>query len=187
MEKRRETQKRLIGWWHLHWPRNEEIWQKPKILSVQMGVRPKFTVALEPSYVNFSVNVVVPHDNSQNNLICLTALLNSRLLWYWFIHRGKKRGIGIEINGKILSKAPILMPDDKTPHKFKLKAAIITKAKERMVLESEIREGCTSDESNQRIQTLEDQLDALIYELYELTAEESNLVKAFTAKSITSG
>ena len=79
------------------------------------------------------------------------------------------------------------MPDDKTPHKFKLKAAIITKAKERMVLESEIREGCTSDESNQRIQTLEDQLDALIYELYELTAEESNLVKAFTAKSITSG
>ena len=185
MEGRRETKKGLISWWHLHWPRNEELWQKPKILSVQMGVRPKFTVALKPSYVNFSVNVIVPHDNSKESLIYLTALLNSRLLWYWFIHHGKKRGIGIEINGKVLSKAPILIPDDKTSHKFKLKAAIVTKAKERMVFEAEIREGCTHGETKQRIQTLEDQLDALVYEVYGLTVEETKLVKTLTANSIT--
>ena len=117
-----------------------ELWQNPKILSVQMGVRPKFMMALKPSYVNFSVNVVVPHDNSQNNLIYLTALLNSRLLWYWFIHRGK-RVLG-EINGKVLSKAPVLMPDDKAPHKSKLKA-IIAKAKNPNILRIRIREGCS--------------------------------------------
>jgi len=68
-----------------------------------------------PVYVPFSVNVFVPRRDLCENLDYLAALLNSRALWKWFRHHAKRRGVGIEINGHVLARAPIRRIDFSSP------------------------------------------------------------------------
>src|SRR5207244_4959345 len=103
------------GWWHLHWPRDEKIWESPKILSVQMGPRPQFVPAPNPCYVPFSANVFVPSPERKEHLNYFAGILNSKLFWKWFTHRAKRRGVGLEINGGVLAKAPIRTIDFSDP------------------------------------------------------------------------
>jgi len=107
MEARRETRLGRRPWWQLHWPREASLWTADKILSVQMAARPAFAAARRPVWVNFSVNVFVPDAGTREDLLYLTALLNSRVLWQWFRHHAKRRGVGLEINGRALAQAPI--------------------------------------------------------------------------------
>ncbi len=118
LEARREVQRGTIGWWHLHWPRTEALWQAGKILVPQFGNRPAFVAEPGPAYVPFSVNVFVP-DVAQHDweLDYLAGVLGSQLLWTWFQHHAKSRGNGLEINGHVLARAPIrplttLLPED---------------------------------------------------------------------------
>ncbi|MBN1591122.1 MAG: hypothetical protein JW888_16530, partial [Pirellulales bacterium] len=55
----------------------------------------------------FSVNVFVPNPSTREHLLYLTALLNSRPLWQWYGHHAKRRGVGLEINGRALAQTPI--------------------------------------------------------------------------------
>lgn len=108
LEARREVQRETIGWWHLHWPRAESLWQAGKILAPQFGSRPAFVAEAGPAYVPFSVNVFVPHAVQHDwELDYLAGVLGSRLLWTWFKHHAKLRGSGLEINGHVLARAPI--------------------------------------------------------------------------------
>ena len=183
MNERRETQRGSRAWWHLHWPRDEAIWKSPKILSVQMGTRPQFAMAIEPTYVSFSVNAFLPNDSSKENLLFLTAILNSRLLWYWFINRGKKRGIGLEINGKTLSQAPIAFPENKSSKHSHLREDIVLIAEQRIKLEKHVKTIGDTPAIQEDLQSLEQQLDALVYQLYGLTTEEMRIVDSLTQNS----
>ena len=89
MESRRETIKGANSWWHLHWPRDENVWLAPKVISVQMGRRPAFVCATDPVYVPFSVNVFIPNIGTREHLNYFTGLLNSELMWEWFRHHAK--------------------------------------------------------------------------------------------------
>ena len=83
MDERRETKSGGVKWWQLHWPRDEELWKTSKVLSLQMGRRPSFVPSKYPSYVSFSVNVLVPNKEYDYSLNYYSAILNSKLLWYW--------------------------------------------------------------------------------------------------------
>ena len=107
MEARRETRKRLRAWWHLHWPRDERLWQLAKIVALQMAARPSFVAVAGAAYVPFSTNVFVPAEGVGEDLRYIAALLNSRLLWTWYRHHAKRRGVGLEINGHVLAASPI--------------------------------------------------------------------------------
>ncbi|MBN2217148.1 MAG: N-6 DNA methylase [Pirellulales bacterium] len=107
MEARRETRQGRRPWWQLHWPREASLWTADKILSVQMARRPAFAVARGPVYVGFSVNVFVPDRSTREDLLYFAALLNSDVLWQWYRHHAKRRGVGLEINGRVLAATPI--------------------------------------------------------------------------------
>jgi len=107
MEARRETRQGRRHWWHLHWPREASLWTADKILSVQMAARPSFAAVRGSVHVNFSVNVFVPDPTTSEHLLYLTALLNSGVLWQWYRHHAKRRGVGLEINGRVLAATPI--------------------------------------------------------------------------------
>ena len=107
LEARRETRLGRRGWWHLHWPREEALWRADKVISIQMASRPAFVPARRPAYVPFSANVFVPRENRREHLHYYAAVLNSRLLGQWYRHHAKQRGVGLEINGKILARTPI--------------------------------------------------------------------------------
>lgn len=106
MESRRETRNGQNKWWHLHWPRDESLWKTPKIVCVQMAERPSFVVARGEAYVSFSANVFVP-GNIDEDLDYVAAVLNSRVLREWFEQHAKRRGVGLDISGRVLAKAPV--------------------------------------------------------------------------------
>lgn len=121
LDNRRETRLGRRPWWQLHWPREDRLWQSPKLIALQMATRPSFAPALVPAYVTFSANVFVPHPNVNENLNYFAAVLNSRILWKWFRHCAKYRGVGLEINGHVLARAPVprvdfTHPSDRARH-----------------------------------------------------------------------
>jgi hypothetical protein len=106
LERRREVQRGRIGWWHLHWPRDERIFQDPKVLCVQMGKRPQFIYSEHPAFVGFSVNLLLK-ETQGCSLPALTGILNSDLAFRWFERHAKRRGTNLEINGHQLRQFPL--------------------------------------------------------------------------------
>jgi hypothetical protein len=183
MSARRETKKGANSWWHLHWPREERIWQSAKILSVQMGKRPAFVPAMSPVYVSFSVNVFVPFDTTKEHLFYLTGLLNSRLLWKWYEHHAKRRGAGLEINGHVLARTPIRRIDfsnkaDKARHDKMVELVTrMMELKKQQARAPKKQSPSAKQLLDQRLAITDQQIDALVYELYGLTEDETRIVE----------
>ncbi len=168
MELRRETQNRSNDWWNLHWPRDEKIWKMPKILSVQMSKRPVFMYSYSAVYVPFSINVFIPEKTVP--LEYYAAVLNSKLLWYWFIHNAKKRGVGLEINGNVLEKAPIRFPEEVGVFddiKKLVNDLVILYLKEKVENSQTQKNGILEEIQNKEIE-----LDNLIFDIYNI--EQNN-------------
>lgn len=107
LERRREVKRGLIPWWQLHWPREEVLFTRPRILSVQMGRQPQFVFADRPTFVGFSVNVITAGPEQDLGLEALAAILNSGWAEDWFERHAKHRGVRLEINGHVLRDFPL--------------------------------------------------------------------------------
>ena len=172
MDLRRETRQGKNAWWHLHWPRDERLWQAAKIVALQMARRPSFVPACGPLYVPFSVNVWVPAAGLAEHLHYLAGLLNSRLLWKWYQHTAKHRGVNLEINGHVLGRTPIRRID--------FTAAADRRRHDCMV--ELVGEMLALVQLRRPIESIDQQIDVLTYELYGLDAAEIALVEANTKK-----
>ncbi|HEX8699004.1 MAG TPA: N-6 DNA methylase [Myxococcaceae bacterium] len=170
MEERRETQNGARKWWHLHWPREPELWTSAKILALQMAERPSFAYAPGECYVPFSVNVFVPRPGSALSPYYILGVLNSRLLWKWFLHRAKRRGVGLEINGNVLRQAPIQPIDFTNAAQVKRHERISTLA-QRLSAPRPRKAGLAG---------LQRQIDLEVYELYGLNTAQRAAVDADT-------
>ena len=170
---RRETRNGNNAWWHLHWPRDAALWHAPKVISVQMGRRPQFVAADHPVYVPFSTNVWIPEDLGWENLFFVTAILNSKLVWKWFQHNAKRRGIGLEINGKVLSQVPIprVDSDDRKARIQNLSDLAIARHK---------LTNPALDQSDAEIDEVEQQIDSIVNDLFGLDSEDIRIVDEAT-------
>lgn len=111
MERRRETRLGIVAWWQLHWPREERLFVEPRVLSIQMGKRPHFVWAERPTFVGFSLNVIAATGDSPFALPVLCGILNSESARGWFEQRAKKRGLNLEISGRLLRQFPLPPPN----------------------------------------------------------------------------
>lgn len=161
LERRREVRSGSIGWWHLHWPRDERIFTEPRILSVQMGREPQFAFAGHPTYVGFSVNVVLARDEAAADLMVVTGLLNSSLARRWFSRFAKQRGVHLEINGGLLRQFPL--PARNRPIELQLSQLVA----QRMQADEADRRS----EGSVNIARIEQKIDRLVFELYGLEYE----------------
>ena len=178
MDERRETKNGSNSWWHLHWPRDENIWKAEKIISIQMASRPSFTYSEGSVYVPFSVNVFIGNENLSISLKYILGLLNSKLLWNWFNHYAKRRGVGLEINGNVLAKAPIHNIDIKNNQEIAAYEMMIGLVERMLDLNMRTPATPQEQESLQRqIAATDRQIDQLVYQLYGLTEEEIRIVE----------
>jgi adenine-specific DNA-methyltransferase len=172
MSKRRETQNKSNKWWHLHWPRDENIWKSPKIIVLQMAKRPSFVFSEKESYTTFSTNVIMIKNANLDLYYRVLAVLNSKTIWAWLCHYAKRRGIGLEINGNVIEKIPVPKGiENDTPNTIRLSEL----AKARTVTEMESRKSKTESDRNikvRQIDTMEAEIDKIVYELFDLTAAE---------------
>lgn len=176
MEGRRETMNDSNSWWHLHWPRDERLWNSAKIISIQMAARPSFVPVVLPAYVPFSTNVFVPNETTSESIMYLAGILNSRLLWIWFNHHSKRRGVGLEINGHVFSQAPIKRIDFKNTENKRLHDQIVSLVSEIIKLKAKLNNLSLDQESSNvladQIARLDRNIDMAVYNLYDLNDEE---------------
>lgn len=157
LERRRETRQGRLGWWQLHWPREERLFTRPRVLSVQMGRTPRFAFAERPTYVGFSVNLILPRPGTQMGPATLCGILNSSLARRWFEHHAKHRGVRLEINGGTLRQFPLPGSDPA------LQTGIDHLVRQRQEVGRDIAVG---DEPSPAAHELEQRIDTLVNRLY---------------------
>jgi hypothetical protein len=72
-----------------------------------MGKRPQFVFVERPTFVGFSVNVILPQGNAGMPLDALVAVLNSQRAARWFQRHAKQRGVNLDISGGVLREFPL--------------------------------------------------------------------------------
>jgi len=175
MEARRETRQGSNRWWHLHWPRDEALWESAKIVCLQFARRPSCVAVERPAYVPFSVNVVVPLAATPEGLDYLCGVLNSRLIWKWFEHHAKRRGVGLEIDGRVLARTPIRRIDFSRPDQ-RARHDEIAQLAHTMLDLTRRRQGARTPSQQAaltgQLDAADRRIDLLVYHVYGLTDED---------------
>lgn len=139
---RREVENGARAWWHLHWPRDPEIWASPKVVSVNMGRKPPFAYSHYPLWAPFSTNLILPQA-AEYTLEFLTGLLNSDCGFSWFRRHAKQRGAGVEINGGHLRAFPVPDITSEFLGEFRLRAKDEIETLASRIF-NQLQEGCPS-------------------------------------------
>ena len=133
--------------------------------------------------MSFSVNVFVPVNTTQEHLSYICGLLNSRLLWEWYQHGGKRRGVGLEINGNVLERTPIRrisFSQNKARDRHDRIVQLVARV---LSLRARLDAANTADQKTLlqgRIEATDGQIDRRVYELYGLMEEEIAIVEEAT-------
>jgi len=136
------------------------------------------------AYVPFSMNVFVPSEGTRESLEYLCGLLNSRVLWKWYLHHAKRRGVGLEINGRVLARTPIRRIDFSRPDEIQRHDQIAALAQTMFALtrrQSGDPPASVPTALSAERESVDCQLDRFVYDLYGLTGEEIDRVEAATA------
>jgi hypothetical protein len=107
LETRRETANGQKPWFHLHWPRTQELFESPKIVSVRMTPRPRFAFVRDAIYFDLAVNVLVAPMLSEEVLKRCSLVLNSGIVAQWLRDNGKMKGEMFQVDKGPLEKVPI--------------------------------------------------------------------------------
>jgi hypothetical protein len=116
-----------------------------------MGKRPQFVFARRPTFVGFSINLILPGEAGSVSLEVLTGILNSELAQRWFERHAKRRGVNLEINAHVLREFPLPGRDED----IELRIAEQVRA----------RQTLTGDEAGAT--EIEEAMEGLVWRLYE--------------------
>ena len=154
---RREVKNNKIKWFHLWWPRNELFFiSGPKLVWAKRTEGKRFTYTEKPIYGTANMFFI---KSERVSLKYLTALLNSELFYFYMDERLKHTGDLLQIDKNQFSKIPLYVPD-KIQGFEKLVDDIIVAKK-----------------NNEDIRMLENQLDQLVYKLYDLDEDEIKIIE----------
>jgi adenine-specific DNA-methyltransferase len=127
-----------------------------KIIALRKCVgEPKFTYTDFNCYVSATFYII---KTKRTNLKYLTALLNSKMIAFWLKNKGKMQGNNYQLDKEPLLEIPIFNPPN-TQECENIVYQILT-------LKSEGKDTTI----------LEQQIDNLVYKLYELTYEEVKII-----------
>lgn len=150
----------------IHRPRSKNIFEvKEKILIQRItgGSQPlKAAYDNKQSYNKESINNIILNDNSPVSIKYILALLNSKLLnWYYTNQFTNNSKLTVNLSKAYLSQLPICLPDDHAHDKI-------------IMMVDDILESCKR--GNEPLMQLT-QVDQMIYSLYGLTEEEVGIIE----------
>ncbi|MCK5332546.1 N-6 DNA methylase [Candidatus Parcubacteria bacterium] len=156
----------------LHRPREERFFEGQAIFLLRKTMYPAFTYVDFPCYVTRAFLVLKPE---AINLKYLTALLNSKLVYFWLKHKGKKQGEQLQIDKEPLMNIPLFKANEK-------KQGEIAKLAQLMLdLQKELQHATANTDKHARLKTeiekLDEKIDQIIYKLYNLTNEEIKTIE----------
>jgi hypothetical protein len=149
----------------LHRAREEKYFNKKKILFKGMFQKNEVAIDKTGYYVGMSFISIIEKDKIYS-LEFLNGLLNSKYAYHWFYTYGKKRGVGVDIGVDKLKTFP--MPKRPETQIDKIVS---------LIYKNKIEGIPTTD--------LEQQIDTLVYKLYELSYEEVLLIEPDFGKRVS--
>ncbi|MEI6096250.1 MAG: TaqI-like C-terminal specificity domain-containing protein, partial [Gammaproteobacteria bacterium] len=159
LEARREVIKQTIPWYSLHWPREQYMFEGPKIVGPQRSNLNTFGFNDQSWYASADV-YFIKESVDQFPLKSILGLLNSKLYFYWLYHRGKRKGEMLELYQVPLAEIPI-------PNFSKLVV------EELSVLVDDCIDLASRGKS---LLHAESNLNKFIYQLFELTLDEIGII-----------
>lgn len=145
--------------------RAEKTFETDKIVNSRRSMSNTFALETEHYYEQSDIVITTlkPEYSSTISIKFLLAVLNSSLLYKWFYYMGKRKGNQLELFQKPLSEVPIKFGSNKLQNKIIGIVEIILDKKR-------INPNANAIE-------LEQQIDTLVYKLYELSYEEVLLIE----------
>ena len=152
--------------------RGKKTFEVPKIVNSRRSKLNIFAFE-EDGYYEQSDIVITTLKSSAFEDISLKyilALLNSKLYFHWFYHRGKRKGETLELFQKPLSETPIKCVAKHNQKPFvDLVDQILTITKDEHYPQNLQKQA--------KVKALERAVDQMIYQLYTLTEEEIRIVE----------
>ena len=182
LEKKREVQMGRQPWYALHWPRVEANFERPEKLLVQairnlsLARRVVATLDRERLYADHTLSVLYAID-ALVDIRAVLAVLNSTLVNWYF----RKKHIDINIKGVYLTAVPL--PRALTDSSGESTAAhrLAELADSLLSLKTQGVQARTAEDASRlqgQAETVDRQIDRLVYELYGLSDDEIALVEA---------
>lgn len=144
----------------LHRARDRRFFSGSKIICQRKcAEQPIFSYSEGECYLTQTFNII---KTGRVNLTYLTGLLNSKLIAFWLRNRGKMQGLNYQLDKEPLQQIPIAVPN------------VEVQTQIGRIVEEII--GRKSANENASIQDLENQIDNIVYHLYNLTYDEVLIV-----------
>jgi len=155
----------------LHRAREEQFFKGEKIVSLRKTAEPCFTYTDFDCYVSQSYNII---KSERFNLKSLTAILNSNVIKFWLRYKGKMQGDNFQVDKEPLLGLPLIVPTE--AEQIHISALV-----DQMIAAQEQLGSAISDSDKkflqQRVDVLDKQINAVVYGLYGLTADEVKVVE----------
>ena len=146
----------------LHRTREENFFKGEKIIvQRKCAGKPVFTYTDFDTYVSATFYVIKTDKLNQKYLV---GLLNSRLIEFWLKNKGKMQGNNFQLDKEPLLNIPIIKPN------LNYKTEISDKVNDILSLKSQ--------DSKADTLALEQEIDAMVYELFGLSEEEIAIVES---------
>jgi hypothetical protein len=170
LENRGSLEKYHRAWWEPMWSRPPENMMRPKIVSPHLTLLPRFALDAKGKYAISRSPLLYPKEGAfEGNIInegdllrFFLAVLNSSAC-YWFIsqHSHVYRGGYVMLESKTLATTPVPNPVQVNPALFR---KIVKLVDDRLKA------------SEPQSTEIENKLDGLVAELYDLSIEERRLI-----------
>ncbi|MBU0466227.1 MAG: Eco57I restriction-modification methylase domain-containing protein [Nanoarchaeota archaeon] len=152
----------------IHRTRVEDFFKDEKIVSVRKTRYPSFSFVNFDSYVNQVYYVI---KTNKINMKFLTGLLNSKLIYFWLYHKGKKQGEQLQIDKAPLLRIPIIKKENEQIIKNVDLLIELDKKLKSINLDYE------REIIKKQIDALEKQIDNIVYDLYGITDKEKEIIE----------
>lgn len=144
----------------LHRARDPRFFSGSKIICQRKCAEfPIFSYSDGECYLTQTFNII---KTNRVNLRYLTGLLNSKLIAFWLRNRGKMQGLNYQLDKEPLQQIPIAVPEIEVQTRI---GHLVDEIIERK-----------SANANASIQDVENQIDIIVYHLYDLTYDDVLIV-----------
>lgn len=150
------------NWWVLNTPRLDMDFSSEKLVTPYRTKELRFAFSDRDWYASRDVYYIIKR-KEETDLKYILGLLNSKLYYSWYYHRGKRKGNMLELYATPLKQTPV----------FYSMCSITLKISQ---LVEEIILHLKSNQTKE-VKNIEQQIDNLIYKLYDLTYDEVLIIE----------
>jgi len=153
----------------IHRTRVEDFFKGKKIVSVRKTKIPSFSFVNFDSYVNQVYYVI---KTNRINMKFLTGLLNSKLIHFWLYHKGKRQGEQLQVDKAPLLEIPLIRQENE---QIIQNVDLIIELNKKLKTINLDRE---KELIKKQILALEKQNDEIVYDLYNITDKEKQIIES---------